>query len=114
MPLIGLGMWTGAALLFPSAAHAYIGPGAGFAFVSSFFILFITFLLAFVTIMTWPLRWAIQTFRRRKASSKGKTKRVVILGLAGQDLDHRLGAVQDFGDQFVQGKRTIRAQMRAA
>ena len=55
-------------LLFGTAlpAAAYIGPGAGFAFVSTFFIFFITFLLAFVTIVTWPLRWFIRAFLLKK------------------------------------------------
>jgi hypothetical protein len=48
-------------------AHAYVGPGAGFAFVSSFFILFVTFLLAFLTLLTWPIRWIFQTIRGRAA-----------------------------------------------
>ncbi len=38
--------------------EAYIGPGAGFAFISSFFILFITIFLAVLTIFFWPLCFA--------------------------------------------------------
>ena len=36
---------------------AYIGPGAGFAFLSSFLILFIAFALAIFYILSWPLRF---------------------------------------------------------
>ena len=69
----------------PLPVEAYIGPGAGFAFVSSFFILAITFFLAFLTLLTWPIRWLIQSFRRRKLLEKARVKRVVVLGLDGQD-----------------------------
>ena len=71
--------------LEPPAAHAYIGPGAGFAFVSSFFVIFVTFLLAFVTLLTWPIRRLIRSFRGRKALKKSRVQRVVIVGLDGQD-----------------------------
>lgn len=75
-------------LLFGTAlpAAAYIGPGAGFAFVSTFFIFFLTFLLAFVTIVTWPLRWFIRAFLLKKRRPGG-ARRVVVLGLDGQDPD---------------------------
>jgi len=66
-------------------AYAYIGPGAGFAFISSFFVLFVTFFLAFVTILTWPVRAAIIYFKQRTISKKGKIKRAVIIGLDGLD-----------------------------
>ena len=66
-------------------AHAYVGPGAGFAFVSSFFILIVTMFLAFLTILTWPLRWVVQRIRGGKALAASRVRRVVILGLDGQD-----------------------------
>jgi predicted AlkP superfamily phosphohydrolase/phosphomutase len=84
------------ALLFlalPTNAHAYIGPGAGFAFVSSFFILFLTMALAFIALLTWPARWLIQSIRGRKALAKARVRQVVILGLDGQD--------PDLTDQFL-------------
>jgi len=65
-------------------ARAYIGPGAGFAFVSTFFIFFLTFLLAFITILTWPLRWFVRAFLLKKRR-RGGARRVVVLGLDGQD-----------------------------
>lgn len=49
-------------LLFADTAHAYIGPGTGFALVSSF-ILIGTFLI----LLTWPFKWAIRSFRGRRA-----------------------------------------------
>ncbi|MDA2929062.1 alkaline phosphatase family protein [Acidobacteria bacterium AH-259-O06] len=72
-------------LLFPSTVEAYIGPGAGIAFVSSFFIVLITLFLAFLTLLTWPFRWALQTIRGRRALRKSRVRRVIIVGLDGQD-----------------------------
>jgi len=64
-------------------AWAYIGPGAGFAFVTSFLMMFASFFMAFVTLLTWPARIIIRFFRRRKAFVNAKTDRLVILGLDG-------------------------------
>jgi predicted AlkP superfamily phosphohydrolase/phosphomutase len=67
----------------PQPALAYIGPGAGFAFLTSFLMLFASFLMAFFTLLTWPIRVLIRFFRRRKAFAAAKADRVVILGLDG-------------------------------
>ena len=67
------------------SAYAYIGPGAGFAFISSFFILFLTGFLAFLTIITWPVRAAFIYLKRRKVRGRSKVRRVVVLGLDGMD-----------------------------
>ena len=73
-------------LLFASGtADAYVGPGAGFAFVSSFFILIFTMFLAFLTMLTWPFRLVMQRIRGRKAHAASRVQQVVILGLDGQD-----------------------------
>jgi len=64
-------------------ALAYIGPGAGFAFLTSFLMLFASFCMAFFTLLTLPLRVLIRVFKRRKAFANAKTDRVVILGLDG-------------------------------
>ena len=66
-------------------AQAYVGPGAGFAFVSSFFIIFITFILAFFVLLTWPIRWLFRLFRQIKTSAKSRVRQVVVIGLDGQD-----------------------------
>ena len=72
----------------PPPAHAYIGPGAGFAFVSSFFAVFAAFLLAFLKLITWPFRWVIRTLALPQGASKrSRVKRVVIVGLDGQDAE---------------------------
>lgn len=68
-------------------AHAYIGPGAGFALISSFLTLLLSFFLALLSLLTLPFRLLIGIFRRRKAYVKAKIKRMVILGLDGLDPD---------------------------
>ena len=37
-------------------AEAYIGPGAGFALLSSFLVLFTTIVVAILSLLLWPLR----------------------------------------------------------
>src|SRR6056297_632674 len=76
---------AGAGLALPEAASAYIGPGAGFAVISSFFIFLITGFLAFFTILFWPFRASILYFRRRAIRKNKKVRRVVVLGLDGLD-----------------------------
>jgi predicted AlkP superfamily phosphohydrolase/phosphomutase len=74
-----------ALLAAPSVAHAYIGPGAGFALVSSFLTLIIAFFTAFLALFTFPVRFVWRSLRRKKPARKPKAKRVVILGLDGLD-----------------------------
>lgn len=91
---LGLGMLAGSVFLPALApkAWAYIGPGAGIAFFSSFFIFLVTFLLAFLIILFWPMRFLYQSIKRRikykhyiDKNSHRKTKKVVIVGLDGMD-----------------------------
>lgn len=72
-------------LLWPVEARAYVGPGAGFAVLSSFLTLFLAFVYAVFAFVTWPLRQVFRLFRRRKVYSKAKVKRVVIAGFDGMD-----------------------------
>ena len=72
-------------LLAPTPAHAYIGPGAGFALAGSFLAVFAAVFSAVVMVLTWPVRLlsrAVFGWRRR---SRSRFKRVVILGLDGMD-----------------------------
>lgn len=64
---------------------AYIGPGAGFAFLGSFLILFVAILLAFGSVLTFPLRAVAALLFRRKRTGNPQAKRVVIIGLDGLD-----------------------------
>ena len=70
---------------FPQSAHAYIGPGAGFAFLTSFFVIFVTFLVAFGLIVTWPIRYLFVGLKRKKAFARSHADRMVIVGLDGLD-----------------------------
>src|SRR6266568_2443409 len=72
-------------LLFPTPSHAYAGPGAGFAVLSSFWTLFVAFLYSAYAFVTWPLRHLLRLLRRRKSSGKAQIKRAVILGFDGMD-----------------------------
>src|ERR1700694_5534191 len=74
-----------AVLLLPSLAHAYAGPGAGFAVLSSFWAIFVAFLYSFYALMTWPFRQLFRFIRRRNAYSKAAFERAVILGFDGMD-----------------------------
>ena len=74
---------------------AYIGPGAGFAFISSFFTLLTAMLLALFTLLSWPARRLIQGLRFRKRSSRPGVERVVVVGLDGLDPE----LTEDFMDQ---------------
>jgi predicted AlkP superfamily phosphohydrolase/phosphomutase len=71
-------------LLYASTAEAYVGPGAGFA-VGSIAGVFLAFFAALLSILTWPVRYAFRSFRRRKALKRARVKRMVILGLDGLD-----------------------------
>ena len=52
-------------LVVAAPAQAYIGPGAGFALLSSFLVVFVTILLAIVSVLTWPFRTLWRVIRRR-------------------------------------------------
>jgi hypothetical protein len=71
-------------LALPGVAHAYIGPGAGFALVSSFFVLLTTVVVAMLSLLAWPLRaaWRLVTGTRAPRASVG---RFIVVGLDGQD-----------------------------
>ncbi|MBI2822887.1 MAG: alkaline phosphatase family protein [Acidobacteria bacterium] len=73
-------------LAWPLPAAAYVGPGAGFAFVSSFFSLFLALVYSMLALLLWPLRRLIRLLRRqpRRAAS---VRRAVIVGLDGLDPD---------------------------
>lgn len=72
-----------ALLALASPLAGYIGPGAGFAFLSSFLVLFLTFVLALFSFLSWPFRFLWRTVRGRRALGRSRVDRVVILGLDG-------------------------------
>ncbi len=72
-------------MLLSRQAFAYIGPGAGFAFLGSAFVFVITFFMALLTVLFWPIKWVWKALRGKKISKNAKTRRLIILGLDGFD-----------------------------
>ncbi|MCX6565775.1 MAG: alkaline phosphatase family protein [Candidatus Aminicenantes bacterium] len=85
---------------------AYIGPGAGFAFLSSFFVLFLTFLLAIFSLLAWPFRALWKLIRGQKAFRGSLVERAVVVGLDGM--------APELAEKFMdQGKLPNLARLRA-
>ncbi|HEY8517288.1 MAG TPA: alkaline phosphatase family protein [Candidatus Binatia bacterium] len=76
---------AGLALLAPQSAEAYIGPGAGFAFAGSLFLLLAALGLALLTILLWPLTTLWRLVRIGNPFKNASAKRVIILGFDGMD-----------------------------
>jgi len=70
-------------LLLGLPAEAYIGPGAGFAFLSSFLVLFLTFLLAIFSFLSWPFRFLLRMLKGKRALKGALVDKIVIIGLDG-------------------------------
>jgi predicted AlkP superfamily phosphohydrolase/phosphomutase len=70
-------------LLWEPALHAYVGPGAGFAFLSSFLVLFLTFFLAVFSLLSWPFRFLFRLIRGQKSYKNSLADQLVIIGLDG-------------------------------
>jgi len=103
--LLLLLMVCGLVLLLPERSEAYAGPGAGFAFLSSFWTLLVAFLYSAYAFVTWPFRHLFRWLRRRKAYGKAVIKRAVILGFDGMD--------PELADRFMQeGKLPNLAHLR--
>ncbi len=71
--------------VFALPLAAYIGPGAGFAFLSSFLVLFLTFFLAVFSFLSWPFRLLMRLLRGQKAYKKSLINQLVIVGLDGME-----------------------------
>lgn len=71
-------------LLTAAPAEAYIGPGAGFALLSSFLVLFTTVLIVIATLLVWPFRTLWRILTRRKPP-RALIERLIVVGLDGQD-----------------------------
>lgn len=67
-----------------TGAEAYIGPGAGFAVLSSFLVLLLSFFMALASLVVWPIRFVIRWLRNR-GRPRGAVDKVVIVGLDGLD-----------------------------
>ena len=74
--------------LHPHSHHtyyAYIGPGAGFAFLGSFLTLLGGFFLSMVSLLTWPFRMLWRMIVVRQYFKLAKIKKLIFLGLDGLD-----------------------------
>jgi predicted AlkP superfamily phosphohydrolase/phosphomutase len=64
---------------------AYIGPGAGFAFLGSFLTVVLSFFASLIALLVWPFRMLLLAVRRRGRFGKAQVKKVIFLGLDGLD-----------------------------
>jgi predicted AlkP superfamily phosphohydrolase/phosphomutase len=69
----------------PTPAHAYIGPGAGFAFAGSLLALLAAVGLALGSILLWPFTVVYRWLRVGNPFRNAQAKRVVIFGIDGMD-----------------------------
>ena len=77
-------LWALALAALAPPAQAYIGPGAGFALLSSFLVIFTTIILAFLAVLLWPFRMLWRLIKRGKRP-KPWIRRLIVVGLDGQD-----------------------------
>jgi predicted AlkP superfamily phosphohydrolase/phosphomutase len=95
-------------VLFPGTAYAYIGPGAGFAFLGSFFVFFLAFFFAFLALLSWPLRFLLR-LRGNRAGHCGDAKvdKAIVIGFDGMEPS----LVERFMDQgFLPNFARLRAE----
>jgi predicted AlkP superfamily phosphohydrolase/phosphomutase len=64
---------------------AYIGPGAGFAFLGSFLTLVLSVLAAIASLFLWPFRMIRMALYKRRGMRAARVKKVIFLGLDGLD-----------------------------
>jgi len=72
-------------LLVAEPGWAYIGPGAGFAFLSSFLVFIVSFILVGFYLLSLPVRIILRAIFRRTPNAKHAFDRVVIVGFDGMD-----------------------------
>jgi predicted AlkP superfamily phosphohydrolase/phosphomutase len=82
---VTLGIVLAALLAHAAPAHAYIGPGAGFALLSSFFVVLTTIVLALASLLRWPFRLLWRLIRGRGGRRKPSIGRLIIVGFDGQE-----------------------------
>lgn len=64
---------------------AYIGPGAGFAFLGSFLSLILSVLASLLSVLLWPFRMLGIALRRGFGSRRERVRKLIFLGLDGLD-----------------------------
>ena len=92
-----------ALLALPAPAHAYIGPGAGFAVLSSFLVLFTTIIIAVVSLLVWPFRAAWRLVSR-PAPPRARIKRLIVVGFDGQEFKSQTLSGLPVGEQNVKSE----------
>ena len=80
-------MLVAAALLAGAPLEAYVGPGAGFAFVGSLFSLLAAFVAGAFAFLVLPFRMAWRALRGAQGYRKAKVRKVIFLGLDGLEPD---------------------------
>ena len=68
-----------------SFQFAYVGPGAGFAFLGSFLAVITGFFVALFSLLTWPIRLGWRWIRGRRGYRHAIVRKLVFLGLDGLD-----------------------------
>ncbi|MGA3078383.1 MAG: alkaline phosphatase family protein [Bryobacteraceae bacterium] len=68
-----------------STQLAYIGPGAGFAFLGSFLTLAAGLFMSALSLLLWPFRMAWRAVRNRNSFRNAHVKKIIFLGLDGLD-----------------------------
>lgn len=76
---------VGLLLAFSPQVEAYAGPGAGFALVTSFLVVFAAVSMAMLYLTAWPFRLLWRAVRGHRVLSGAQVPRVVVLGLDGLD-----------------------------
>lgn len=68
----------------PSPLAAYVGPGAGFIFVTSFLVFLVTGLIALFSLLLWPFRTVIRLIKSA-GRPEPRVRRLIVVGFDGQD-----------------------------
>ena len=76
-----------AGLLLASPLEAYVGPGAGFAFVGSLFSLIAALVSGAIAFLILPFRMAWRAVRGGQGYRKAKIRKLIFLGLDGLEPD---------------------------
>ncbi len=71
----------------PAFNLAYIGPGAGFAFLGSFLSLLLALLLGALSILIWPFRVLWRVMTGKQGYKHASVSKIIFLGLDGFDPD---------------------------
>jgi predicted AlkP superfamily phosphohydrolase/phosphomutase len=85
LPVLLLLIWVGLHTPNSHTQLAYVGPGAGFAFLGSFLTLITGFLLSLFSLIFWPFRMLWRLALRRQGFRRAHIRKLIFLGLDGLD-----------------------------